>query len=147
VSLDDFLPEYEFVERHQRYVEAAPERALALALALPAAPDAIVRTLFRLRGVPSQGTLADLFVAIGLAEVERTPTSCVVAGKKLGVHIASDLVARADGDGSLLSTETRVHATTRHARRMFALYWLVVGPFSALIRRRWLRAAARAART
>jgi hypothetical protein len=70
----------------------------------------------------------------------------VVAGKKR-VHIAFDLVARADGDGSVLSTETRVHAPTRRARRAFRLYWLVVGPFSALIRRRWLRAASRAART
>lgn len=147
MPLDDVLPEYEFVERHERHVEAAPERALALALALPAAPDAIVRTLFRLRGVPPKGTLADLFVALGLDEVARTPTSWVVAGKKQGVHIAFDLVARADGSGSVLSTETRVHAATARARRAFRLYWLVVGPFSALIRRRWLRAAARAART
>jgi len=144
VPLDDVLPEYEFVERHERHVDAAPERALALALALPAAPDAIVRALFRLRGVPESGTIEDLFAVLGLHEAERTPTSWVVAGKKR-VHIAFDLVARADGDGSILSTETRVRATTPRTRRTFRLYWLVVGPFSALIRRRWLRAAARAA--
>jgi hypothetical protein len=141
------MPEYEFVERHERGVEAAPERALALALTLPAAPDAIVRTLFRLRGVPPDGTLTDLFAALGLAEVARTPTTWVVAGRKAGVQIAFDLAARAEGGGSILSTETRVHALSTRARRRFRLYWLVVGPFSALIRRRWLRAAARAART
>jgi hypothetical protein len=103
--------------------------------------------LFRLRGVPPEGTLVDLFAALGLAEVERTPTSFVVAGKKQGVHIAFDLVAHVDGNGTLLSTETRVHAPAPRARRAFRLYWLVVGPFSALIRRRWLRAAARATRT
>jgi hypothetical protein len=32
------------------------------------------------------------------------------------------------------------------ARRSFRRYWLVVGPFSALIRRRWLAAIARRAR-
>jgi hypothetical protein len=144
VPLDDVLPEYEFVERHRRHVDAAPERALALALGLPAAPDAIVRTLFRLRGVPPAGTIEDLFRALGLAEVERTPTTWIVAGEK-GVNIAFDLIARADGGGSLLSTETRVHASTARTRRAFRLYWLVVGPFSALIRRRWLRATARAA--
>jgi hypothetical protein len=144
VSLDDVMPHYEFVERHERYVDAAPERALTLALALPAAPDAIVRALFRLRGVPAAATIEDLFSKLGLAEVERTPTSWIVAGKK-GVHIAFDLVARADGGGSVLSTETRVHAPTPRARRAFRVYWLGVGPFSALIRRRWLRAAARAA--
>jgi hypothetical protein len=145
VVLDDVLPHYEFVERHERHVDAVPERALTLALGLPATPDAIVRTLFRLRGVPPEGTLPDLFVALGLAEVARTPTSWVVAGRKQGVQIAFDLVARADGDGSVLATETRVHAPNARARRAFRLYWLVVGPFSALIRRRWLRAAARAA--
>lgn len=148
MQLDDVLPDYEFVERHERWIEAEPERTLTLALALPAAPDPIVRALFRLRGVPPEGTLTDLFVALGLDEVSRTPTSWIVAGRKqLGVQIAFDLVATADGDGSVLSTETRVHATNARARRTFRVYWLVVGPFSALIRRRWLRAAARAART
>jgi hypothetical protein len=144
VPIDHVLPKYEFVERHERRVDAAPERALSLALGLPAAPDAIVRVLFRLRRVPPAATIEDLFTKLGLAEVERTPTSWVVAGTKR-VHIAFDLVARADGNGSVLSTETRVHASTSRARRTFRLYWLVVGPFSALIRRRWLRAAARAA--
>jgi hypothetical protein len=33
-----------------------------------------------------------------------------------------------------------VHALDERARRLFRLYWLVVGPFSKLIRRRWLKA-------
>jgi hypothetical protein len=37
------------------------------------------------------------------------------------------------------------HALTPRARRLFRAYWLVVGPFSALIRRRWLKAIAHAA--
>jgi len=49
--------------------------------------------------------------------------------------------------GTRLATETRVHAADSAARRRFQLYWLVVGPFSALIRRRWLAAARRAAET
>jgi hypothetical protein len=31
------------------------------------------------------------------------------------------------------------------SRALFWLYWLVVGPFSKMIRRRWLRAVAQAA--
>ncbi len=46
-----------------------------------------------------------------------------------------------DGRGtSLVSTETRVHATDDSARRKFARYWRVIYPGSALIRRMWLRA-------
>lgn len=47
--------------------------------------------------------------------------------------------------GSLLSTETRVHATDAAARRRFAAYWRVIYPGSALIRRGWLRAVRRRA--
>ncbi len=42
------------------------------------------------------------------------------------------------GGGSVLSTETRAHAHDDSARRAFLRYWTVVGPFSALIRRRLL---------
>src|SRR5439155_20660929 len=54
-------------------------------------------------------------------------------------------VPRSSGDGTTLATETRVYSADSAARRRFHLYWLVVGPFSALIRRRWLAAARRAA--
>jgi hypothetical protein len=50
-------------------------------------------------------------------------------------------VPGADGH-SRLSTETRVLALDGKSRLAFRIYWLVVGPFSALIRRRWLRAIA-----
>jgi hypothetical protein len=42
VPLEDWLPEYDVHERHERYVDAPPERALELALGAPAAPDWIV---------------------------------------------------------------------------------------------------------
>lgn len=47
--------------------------------------------------------------------------------------------------GSLVSTETRVFANSDGARRRFAMYWRVIYPGSALIRRMWLRAIRRRA--
>jgi hypothetical protein len=44
--------------------------------------------------------------------------------------------------GACLRTETRVDGRGRLTWPMFRLYWLVVAPFSSLVRRRWLRAAA-----
>jgi len=46
---------------------------------------------------------------------------------------------------SLLSTETRVYANDAASRRRFAVYWRLIYPGSALIRRMWLRAIARRA--
>ncbi|HEX2497394.1 MAG TPA: hypothetical protein VHO00_01235 [Actinomycetes bacterium] len=44
-----------------------------------------------------------------------------------------------------LTTETRVLLTDDRSRRAFGRYWLVIRPFSGLIRRRWLAAIARRA--
>jgi hypothetical protein len=49
------------------------------------------------------------------------------------------------GGWARLSTETRVFATSEEARRNFALYWRVIYPGSALIRREWLKAIQRRA--
>jgi hypothetical protein len=45
-----------------------------------------------------------------------------------------------EGDGSILSTETRVTATDEASRKKFARYWRVIQPGSGLIRRALLRA-------
>ncbi len=49
------------------------------------------------------------------------------------------------GSGSLVTTETRVHATDDRTRRRFGRYWMLIYPGSALIRRMWLRAIRRRA--
>ncbi len=46
---------------------------------------------------------------------------------------------------TVLTTETRVHATDASTRRRFAAYWRVIYPGSAVIRRMWLRAVKRRA--
>jgi hypothetical protein len=49
------------------------------------------------------------------------------------------------GGRTLLTTETRIRATDAAARRRFRLYWLGVGPGSAMTRRSLLRAVKRRA--
>lgn len=52
-----------------------------------------------------------------------------------------NFVVTADGaGGSVVTTETRVFASSPSARRRFAAYWRIIYPGSALIRRMWLRA-------
>jgi hypothetical protein len=145
--LDPVLPRYEVLEYHEIAVNASPERAMAAALALRAASDPIVATLFWLRGIPGgELRLSEFFSRLGLKPVVSTDRALVGAGDLLGVRIAFGIWAEGRGGNvARLATETRVHALTATARRRFRLYWLVVGPFSALIRRRWLSAARRAA--
>jgi len=56
------------------------------------------------------------------------------------VRMAAAFRAEPAAGGARVSTETRVAAVDAEARRAFRRYWLVVGPFSALIRGRWLAA-------
>ena len=54
---------------------------------------------------------------------------------------AMNFLVRPDAEGgSILTTETRVFASSAPARRRFAAYWRFIYPGSALIRRMWLRA-------
>jgi hypothetical protein len=47
--------------------------------------------------------------------------------------------------GSTLATETWVKTRGLRARILFGVYWTVIGPFSGLIRRTFLRVAKRRA--
>jgi hypothetical protein len=161
--LDEFIPAYDAREYHERTVPGSPEDAVAAALGVPVAPDALVRTLFRLRGLHGGGSVYGAIRRIGLKPLVEE-SACVVLGaagrpwsprspltpfESAGpgqVRMAVEISAVADGDRSLLRTETRVQAVDASARRPFRAYWLAVGPFSALIRRRWLAAAERALR-
>ena len=143
-TLDRYLPDFDVNEVHEIALEVPPEVALDRVLALSVTPDWLVRTLFRLRGLGGLGGLdlpLERFVVevIGLEMVERTSTTAVAAGRlrRQRVAILFEAVPRPSG-GSRLITETRVADVDLG----FRMYWFVVGPFSALIRRRWLRAVA-----
>jgi hypothetical protein len=61
------------------------------------------------------------------------------------VKVAMDIRLARERAGTRLSTETRIQATNRRARRAFAAYWLLIRPGSGLVRRELLRAIARRA--
>jgi hypothetical protein len=95
---------------------------------------------------------------IGLLELARTDAEIVLGGSgtpwrpRGGIHPFADaragqvrIVVDFRADGERLTTETRVAAVDEAALRAFRRYWRVVGPFSAVIRRRWLRTIARSA--
>jgi hypothetical protein len=157
--IDDVLPRFDAHEVHSVALRLPAEQAIELALATPVTADPLVRALFRLRRLTGRGTIGEALTRLGLDELARAdgeivfgaagtpwrpggrihPFASVRAGQ---VQIVTDFRA----DGATLTTETRILAVDDVARRSFRRYWLVVGPFSALIRRRWLAAIARRAR-
>lgn len=161
MSIEAWVPIYDVGQRHAVELPVAPEIALRRALDTPAAADGFTRALFRLRGLRPDGTIREFAAANGFTLLEESPTTFVVgliaqrgrlvpsdasewrsSNQRGSLKIALDFRAEPSASGTRLVTETRVAAATASARRVFRLYWLIVGPFSKLIRRRWLAAIA-----
>jgi hypothetical protein len=159
-ALDELLPAYDVNEVHSVDLPVSPEEAIERVLALPLTADPLVRILFRLRGLRDGGTVGDVLRGARFQELARSPLEVVVgfSGRPWRprgdvapfvtpepgmVRVAVDFRAETLGEGSRLSTETRIAAVDARARRRFRAYWLGVGLFSALIRRRWLAAVRR----
>jgi hypothetical protein len=97
--------------------------------------------------MPANGrTVEEYLRALDFEHLGRTTNEWAAAhdGRRLKIAIAFE--AQPIPGGSRLATETRVKALDERTRRRFRLYWLAIGEFSGLIRRRWLRAAQEAAR-
>jgi hypothetical protein len=170
-GLDDFLPEYEFSERHALAIHASPARIDEAVRGVSISDIPIARVLWFIRrlGRP-YGDSKRPFVGGGLPGVvlENRPAEGIVLGvtgqfwrlrggrdferpTTAEEFLAYDQpdVAKAVIDfriGSVgLTTETRVHVADRAARRKFGLYWTVIRPFSGVIRILFLRAVRRQA--
>ena len=147
--LEGILPRYDVREYHETTVAADADDVLEAALGMPAASDPLVAGLLWLRRVPGgRLPLRDFLRHLGFTLVVSTTRSfgAVAPSGATGVRLGFAVWVEPDANGrARLATETRVLAERPGARLRFRLYWLVVGPFSALIRRRWLAAAKRRA--
>jgi hypothetical protein len=174
-ALERWLPEYDVSERHDVAVAAPPEAVDRAMRAVSLDDVPVARALVRLRGVrPDRGDgsfVEELRRRLGAVVVEDRPGEELAVGlvgqfwRLRGGDGARPTTPgefarfdRADwgkalvsfeiepsGGGSRLATETRVRVPDPAARRRFRRYWLVVRPFSGLIRILLLRAAKRRA--
>ena len=160
MPIDEFLPEYDFSETHAVRIAAPPAAVDAALRELDLGDSRIVRLLYRLRGMPSSSLRLDGMTRIGfriLADVPRvemilgligrfwTPTGGLcrfdpvdfAAFREAGWAKAvwGFRLTPLDSDRTRLETVTRVRCTDDASRRRFRLYWMLIRPFSGLIRR------------
>ena len=167
LQLSDVLPTYEFSERHSLAIDAPAERIDQALRTISLADIPVARALWWLRrfGRP-YGAAAKPFVGgelpgVVLDDVRGQGIVLGLTGQfwRLGGGRDADRPATAEAfrayarpdackavmdfriADNRLSTETRVHVADPVARRKFRRYWLVVRPFSGLIRILLLRAA------
>ena len=154
------IPEWDVRTRRSIPLVAPRERVWGALHETTLGEMPVVRLLFRARGLPAAPDR-------GILELEGFRRLAEDAGRELVVGAVGKpwtprggLVREADPagfsepgyarmalnvtyDGSTLATETRVATTDGRSRRLFRAYWLVVGPFSGVVRDAWLRAIAR----
>src|SRR5687768_4176993 len=63
--LDEFFPVYDVVERHQRDIHAPVERVYAAVRHFDLSRSAVIRWLFRLRGLPAASLRLDGLLHLG----------------------------------------------------------------------------------
>lgn len=131
----------------RRFGRRGPESILNAPGRLPLLGVATRTTFFELAKVPGEEVVVGTFVsAPGERPRIRTPDGFKAMSEPGHALAAMNFRVVSDGRaGSVLSTETRVFATDAATRRRFAVYWRVIYPGSAIIRRSWLAAIRRRA--
>ena len=159
MSAAEALPQFDVRSVYAINVHSAPERALTAALAVTPRDAPLLRALFALRGlrspaaIPVWEAMARVFTPVDATTyVAVAQPWRLLRGPRRGDDFASfdepgwaKLAMDWHAENGRLVTETRVLLTDDRARRSFRRYWLVVRPFSALVRRSWLMAAKRRA--
>jgi len=164
--IDELVPNCDFREQHQIFVPAPAEEVRRAADEWRSDSSFLWRWLLRLRGLGSpRGSLRELAEANGflcLAETEDevvygqagrfwapNERAALLSPRTIGefrdlrdplyaVAVMNILIEpQASGDTRLF-TETRVRCLGASSRRRFRLYWLVIRPFSGLLRRAML---------
>ena len=177
VLIDEILPVWHKRERHHRRAgtSAGADVLLRAAEELTWEEVAVFRALMRVRAGGRRvggATILAGMAGIGFAELTRGPREILYGGIGQPWVLTGAGQVRLDGadplssfvdfdrpgyakmafnfavEGDELTTETRVFLTDARARRLFGGYWVVIRPFSGLIRREWLASiVGRAART
>jgi hypothetical protein len=179
--IDELLPRFDEVERHERLVRAAPPAVYAALWRADLLSSPIVRWLLMLRGAPAALlhphrparrrtlTLGQVLESYGFVLLGERPGREValglvgrfwtLTGERLTLEAAKfgafdrpgyakavwDFRLTPEGEGTRLSTETRILGLDAESRRRFRRYWRLIGPFSGLTRRAFLRAVEREA--
>jgi hypothetical protein len=131
----------------RRFGRPGPESILQAPEQIPILEIATRTSFLRLAEDPGREIVIGSAVAVprGFRPKTKPTPEDFKAVRQPGFALASmNFLMQDDGPGAcIVTTETRVYATDTATTRRFALYWRVIYPGSALIRREWLRAIKR----
>jgi hypothetical protein len=166
--INQILPKYDEREYHQIEISGDRTEVYEKVRALDFSDSFLIRTLFRLRGLPATATSLDGLLQVGFLLVDEIANAEFVLGlvgkfwtvraqileldavqyrefsQRGYAKLAWNFAIRESAPGVVrLSTETRIVCTDNHSKSRFRLYWLLIGRFSGLTRREMLRSVKR----
>lgn len=154
-DLDAYLPSYDFFIRHEVAVDADAAQADRALRDVTFKDVPLVRALLFARGLGFRPATDNVLATMvpRASVLEDVPGEGMVVSltgqfwrlRGRGPEPPARAVVEFRARPGALSTETRVHVPDPVSRRKFGRYWLVVRPFSGLIRVLVLRAAKRRA--
>lgn len=150
-KLDEIMPRWQFIERHEIRIAAPPERIYAAIRGVTASEIRFFEVLTSIRCMgrcrekesilhaPESKPILDVALHSGFRMLADDAPHELVIGSRVAPRTLAVMNFHVDGDG-FVTTETRVFAQTDAARRKFAIYWRFIRPGSGIIRRSWLEA-------
>ena len=143
-QIDTFLPHYDAHEFHTITIAGRPDAVYRAIRSLDFSRSPIIRSLFiLLADHPGQSVVLGLVGRFWLPTgqlLSVAPEDFYAVEPAGCAKAAWDFVIEETRPGRVrLSTETRVRCMDARSRKRFMLYWRVIGPFSAWIRREMLR--------
>jgi hypothetical protein len=162
--IDEFLPRYEVNTRYQIEVHAPLPDVYSVARNLDMGSSKLVRLLYRLRGLPQDDLTVDGMLKWGFVLLADKPSQELVFGLIGRFWTSPPQIQRVNADtfitfnepgyakaaGNMsfvaisngtvkVTTQTRIHCLDIASRYRFRIYWLLIRPFSGIIRKEWLR--------
>ncbi len=159
--IDKYLRHYTFNEYHEIVVDSPIENAFNVATDFDLSKSRTIAWLFKIRGLPTKRlNLKDFIDDMGFTNLERNAPYENLIGFWARLKIAPvpdyenfinnsispwikvvwNFQCVALGENKTrVSTETRVLCVAPFTRITFRLYWLIIKPFSGLIRKKMLK--------
>lgn len=161
LKIDNYLPVYDFSERHSIFIKCTPDIAYNALKELDFSKSTFIRFLFRLRGLKSDNfqKLQERFVLLHNDSNKEIILGLIARPWKLNGAVfhtpkidfqrfnESDYAKivwnfafeQHNENKTLVSTETRILCTDDESRKKFKLYWFFVRPLSGLVRKEILK--------
>jgi hypothetical protein len=166
--IDQVIPRYDEREYHQIEIRGDRRKVYQTARSIDFSDSIIIRTLFRLRGLPASSTNLNGLLQVGFLLVDEIPLEEFVLGlvgkfwtyraqilkldaaqygefnQKGYAKLAWNFAIQESAPGLVrLSTETRIVCTDEQSKSRFKRYWFLIGRFSGLTRKEMLRVVKR----